>query len=61
MRKFQVDTYYRFKKAKNGVCLGMEIDAETVDDAIEKAKAKCIGPKWPARVYAGSNAREVSH
>lgn len=52
--KFYVETYYRFKKRKDGVAVGMDIEAESDDEAIEKAKAECIGPRWPSRIWAGS-------
>jgi len=49
--RWRAEVYYRFKKAKTGVCLGMEVEAHGEDDAIEKAKASCVGPKWPSRIW----------
>jgi len=57
--KFHVDVYYRFKKRKAGVCLGQEIEANNEDDAIEEAKATCLGSRWPSRIYAGCAVEEI--
>jgi hypothetical protein len=56
--EYHVEVFYRFKKKKMGVCLGMKIEADDSDDAIDKAKAHCVGPRWPARIYSHASVTE---
>jgi hypothetical protein len=56
--KYHVEVFYRFKKKKTGVCLGMEVTADNPDDAIEIAKDQCVGPRWPSRIYSHASATE---
>lgn len=60
--KYRAEVYYRFKARRDGaqragVRLGMEIEADDEDGALEKAKASCIGSQWPSRVWVATDVR----
>jgi hypothetical protein len=58
MTKYRVEVCYRYKKAPGGVRLGMTVEAESEDDAIDKAIAKHITP-FKSRVHLQTTA-EIS-
>jgi hypothetical protein len=55
--KYRVEVCYRYKKQPGGVRLGMTMEAESEDDAIDKAIAKHI-TKFPSRVHLMTTAEK---
>lgn len=55
---YRVEVAYRFKAKKGGVRLGMTVEADSEDSAIDKAIAKHITP-YPARVHLMTTAERM--
>jgi hypothetical protein len=57
--KYHVRIQYCFKRRKdgarrNGVDLGMEIEANDSDEALFKAEKSCLGHRWPSRIFVAA-------
>lgn len=55
---YRVEVWYHYKRKKGGVCLGMTVEADSEESAIEKCVAQEITPH-PSRVHLMTTATRI--